>query len=443
MNKLVSRRTRMQLAFGAAVVLLLLCGLATYDAVVRLRAAQEWVSHTRDVQSALADLNNLSSRAGRARTRYIDTGEDSFLQDFQAAAGEMLPKLGRLNEMTSDNPDRREDWRQLEAITGRRLSLLNRSVQLKQSGSSDAAEQARLRQQIIDVSAEADSLLEKMQNDEQELLDQRRQHSERLFHTTAYILCGVFLVVLLLFFFHYRLVNTELRAREQAEESLRGLSVRLLELQDQERRKFSRELHDSLGQYLVGVKMNLTMLGNSLPANSIITESIRLLDEAITETRTISHLLHPPLLDETGFASAARWYVEGFAKRSGIPTNLDIPESLDRLPSALELALFRVLQESLTNVHRHSKSPRADVSLRLFRDEVVLRVRDYGKGIPREVLDRFRLNRAHGGVGLTGMRERIHELGGRLEMDSDGHGTQVVAKMPRLERKPALEASAD
>jgi two-component system, NarL family, sensor kinase len=264
-------------------------------------------------------------------------------------------------------------------------------------------------------------------------LASRRRHSERLFRITGYILGAVFLLVLLLFFVHYRLLNVELRAREQAEASLRALSVRLLELQDQERRKFSRELHDSLGQYLAGVKMNLAMLANSISANPLVSESMTLLDEAMTETRTISHLLHPPLLDETGFASAARWYVEGFAKRSNIPTSLDLPEDLGRLPAPIELALFRVLQEGLTNVHRHSKSPRADVSLRVFRDQVALRIRDFGRGIPEEVLDRFRRNRAHGGVGLAGMRERIHELGGELEMDSDGDGTQILVKMPRSE----------
>ena len=181
---------------------------------------------------------------------------------------------------------------------------------------------------------EADTLLQKMQDDEQLLLDARREQSERLFRITAYILSAAFLVALALFFFHYRLLNAELNAREQAEASLRALSVRLLELQDQERRKFSRELHDSLGQYLVGVKMNLTMLGNSVPANALISECMKLLDQAMTETRTISHLLHPPLLDETGFASAARWYVEGFSKRSGIQTSLDMPEDLGRLSSS-------------------------------------------------------------------------------------------------------------
>lgn len=433
----------MKLAFASAVILLLLSGFAAYDSVARLRSAQRWVSHTRDVQSALSDLNNVSARAGRARTRFVDTGEETFLQDYQTAAADIPPKLKQLEQMTADNAEQQADCARLVNNTNRRLALLEGSVQLKRSGSDNQEKQAQLRQQIIDVSAEADSLLQKMQDAEQKLLDERRLHSDRLFRLTGYILGAAFLLTLGLFSFHYRLMNAELRAREQAEASLRGLSVRLLELQDQERRRFSRELHDSLGQYLVGVKMNLTMLGNSIPTNALVSESMKLLDEAMTETRTISHLLHPPLLDETGFASAARWYVEGFSSRSGISTRLDLPEDLGRLPEPVELALFRVLQESLTNVHRHSKSSKADVSLRVFRNEVVLRIRDYGKGIPAEVLERFRQNRAHGGVGLAGMRERIHELGGELEMDSDGPGTQILVKIPHSERRNILEISAD
>jgi signal transduction histidine kinase len=433
----------MQLAFGSAVVLLLLSGLAAYDAVERLRTAQKWVGHTRDVLSALGDLNTIGTRAGRARTRYIDSGDENFFQDYQSASADIPLKLQELQKLTADNPEQLDNWAGVRDITNRRLKLLENSVQLKRSGSNDLQQQTQLRQQIIDVSAEADVLMQKMQNVEQQLLEGRREHSETLFRITGYILATAFLLALALFFLHYRLLNAELGAREQAEASLRALSARLLELQDQERRRFSRELHDSLGQYLVGVKMNLSMLGNSIPANTLVSESMKLLDEAMAETRTISHLLHPPLLDETGFGSAARWYVEGFSKRSGIPTTLDIPEDLGRLPEALELALFRVLQEALTNVHRHSKSTKADVSLRLFRTEVVLRIKDYGKGIPPDVLDRFRRNRAHGGVGLAGMRERIHELGGQLQMDSDSEGTQIVVKMPRWERRTVLEVSAD
>ena len=442
MNRRVSQRTRTQLAFGTAVILLLLSGMAAYFTVVRLRTAQRWVSHTRDVQSSLADISNISNRAGRARTRYVDSGNETFFDEYQAAAGEIPRKLKLVEALTSDNPEQHELGESLASITNRRLDLLNRSVQLKRSGSTDAQEQGRLRQEIIDVSAEADSLLQKMQDEEQLLLNHRRGHSELLFRITGYILCAAFLVALGLFVLHYKMLNAELRAREQAEASLRTLSVRLLELQDQERRKFSRELHDSLGQYLVGAKMNLAMLGKSVPGNAIVAECLKLLDQAMTETRTISHLLHPPLLDETGFGSAAKWYVEGFAKRSGVQTGLDMPEDLGRLPSSLELALFRVLQESLTNVHRHSKSKKADVSLRVSGDKVVLRVRDYGKGIPADVLDRFRRNSAHGGVGLAGMRERIHELGGQLEMDSDSRGTQVVATLPRSERRNSTEVFA-
>jgi signal transduction histidine kinase len=441
-NKQVSQRTRTQLAFGGAVILLLLSGMAAYFTGVRLRTAQRWVGRSHDVQSSLADINSTGARAGRARTRYVDTGDDSFFEEYQSAAAEIPAKLKLVEQLTSDNPEQQNLFKSAQSATNRRLDLLNQSVQLKRRGSPDAQEQARLRQQIIGVSAQADALFQQMQDEEQRLLDVRRRQSERLFRITAYILGAAFIVALALFFLHYRMLNAELRAREQAEASLRTLSVRLLELQDQERRKFSRELHDSLGQYLVGAKMNLAMLAKSVPDNALIAECIKLLDQAMTETRTISHLLHPPLLDETGFGSAAKWYVEGFAKRSGIQTGLDMPADFDRLPSSLELVLFRVLQESLTNVHRHSRSRKADVSVRLSEDKVVLRVRDYGKGIPQDVLSHFRRNGAHGGVGLVGMRERIHELGGQLEMESDSRGTQVVATLPRSERRGSAAISA-
>jgi signal transduction histidine kinase len=441
-NNQVSRRARMNRTFGLAVVLLLLSGLAAYVTVSRVLEAQGWVDHTREVQSALKDVANLSARAGRARTQFVDSGNPAFLQDYETAAAAVSAKLLKVRQLTVDNPVQKDNFNRLEDVTQRRLNLLRDSVQLRQSGSTDAPAQQQFRQEIIDASAGADSILQEMQDEEQQLLDQRQLQSEHMFRVAAYTLCAAFVLALVLFLFHYRLLNTELRAREQAETALRTLSVRLLELQDQERRRFSRELHDSLGQYLVGVKMNLSMLAKSVPNNSILSESLNLLDQAVTETRTISHLLHPPLLDENGFASAARWYVEGFAKRSGIQTSLDLPEPLERLPASLELVLFRVLQEGLTNVHRHSKSLKTEVSLRVFPDRVVLRVRDYGKGMPAEILSRFQFNRAHGGVGLAGMRERIHELGGQLEMESDGHGTEVVAILPRSERKSSAEVFA-
>ena len=167
-----------------------------------------------------------------------------------------------------------------------------------------------------------------------------------------------------------------------------------------------------------------------------------MLDQALTETRTISHLLHPPLLDEAGFASAARWYVDGFAKRSGVEINLEIPMELVRLPDSVELGLFRVLQESLTNMHRHSGSPAVDIRLNLDAKRVILEVRDYGRGMPQELLQRFQEAGTGGGVGLAGMQERISELGGRLEISAADPGTVVTVSMPISKREDTLASSA-
>jgi PAS domain S-box-containing protein len=228
---------------------------------------------------------------------------------------------------------------------------------------------------------------------------------------------------------------TELKRTEAAlharTAALHELSSRLLRTQDEERRRIARELHDSLGQYLAAVKINLDLLaGETDTSNPFFSESKELVDRCIGEVRTISHLLHPPLLDEMGFLSAAQWFVEGFAKRSGIKVTVDIPPDLQRLPDAIEIALFRVLQETLTNVHRHSRSLAAEILLAVNNGEVFLEVRDHGSGVPPDVLERFQQVGSGAGVGLAGMRERVHELGGRLEIRSDQHGTIVSVTIP-------------
>ncbi len=162
------------------------------------------------------------------------------------------------------------------------------------------------------------------------------------------------------------LIAVDVTARRNAEEALRKLSGRLLGIQDQERRRIARELHDSLGQYLAGLKIAIEMLSASPqpPRNAaLLVECSDILEKSIAETRTLSHLLHPPLLDEAGFASAASWFVNGFSERSGIPVSLDLPPDLPRLSEAIEIALFRVLQESLTNVHRHSHTASAEIKV--------------------------------------------------------------------------------
>ena len=226
-------------------------------------------------------------------------------------------------------------------------------------------------------------------------------------------------------------INTDITARKRAEESARRLSGRILSLQDDERRRIARGLHDSLGQYLAALKMNLDVFRTSKDDKAkLASDCAEIVDKCLNETRTISHLLHPPLLDEAGFDSAARWYVDGFSQRSGIKVNLNLPQKLSRMHRDVEVALFRAVQECLTNVHRHSGSSAVDVRLSLSAKQIRLEIKDDGRGIPQERLRSLNQGAADAGVGLAGMRERIRELGGSLEIRSERAGVTVIVRIP-------------
>jgi len=227
-------------------------------------------------------------------------------------------------------------------------------------------------------------------------------------------------------------------AREELESKIEGrtsalrrLSSQLIHVQDEEHRRLARELHDSVGQYLIALGMNLRQLekADSPKPSEILTECHQLLDQCMNEIRTLSHLLHPPLLDEIGFASAATSYVEEFARRSGIKSDisLDLPH---RLSEDREILLFRVLQESLTNIHRHSGSSRAAIRAGIHGETVSLEVRDYGRGISQEVLETFKTSGSGVGVGLTGIHERLREVGGKLDISSSSDGTILRVSLP-------------
>jgi two-component system NarL family sensor kinase len=226
---------------------------------------------------------------------------------------------------------------------------------------------------------------------------------------------------------------------------LQNLSQRLLQVQDEERRKIARDLHDTTGQTLAALKISVSLLQESCTKDSSVLAAIsdveQLANQAIEEIRTMSYLLHPPLLDEVGFACAAEWYIEGFAKRSGISVSAHMGESPERLPKKMEVALFRVLQESLTNVHRHSGTSAVRVCFERQAGAVMLEIRDFGRGIPAERLGGLRQASAEMGVGLAGMRERLHELNGELEIESDDKGTSLRAIIPRY--APARPQVAD
>jgi two-component system, NarL family, sensor kinase len=221
---------------------------------------------------------------------------------------------------------------------------------------------------------------------------------------------------------------TDLTARNQQRE----LTSRLQQMQDEERRRIARELHDSVGQLLAAITMNISAVKHeahklSPETAKLVDDNAAMVDEISSEIRTISHLLHPPLLDEVGLPSALRWYIDGFAQRSKIEASLEMSETLVRLPQDVEIAIFRAVQECLTNIHRHSGSPSCSVKLVQEGSRLRIEIRDSGRGIPQAK----QLNMpSSGGVGLRGMKERIRQLGGTLEIDSNTHGTVVSATLP-------------
>jgi PAS domain S-box-containing protein len=227
----------------------------------------------------------------------------------------------------------------------------------------------------------------------------------------------------------------EQRIEEQAE-SLRKLSAHLVELQDAERRRVARELHDTTAQHLAALGMNLSVIeklaGDSSPKVArLLVDSQTLVEQAMQEIRTTTYLLHPPLLDAAGLAGAVQDYADGFARRSGLAITVEVPPDFARLPRDVELALFRVVQEGLANVRRHSGSPSVTIRLAKSAAGVMLELRDAGRGIPPDKLARLRDRTGELGVGIAGMHERLHQLGGKLEIEShtnaDVPGTAVRA----------------
>jgi PAS domain S-box-containing protein len=221
---------------------------------------------------------------------------------------------------------------------------------------------------------------------------------------------------------------TDLTARNEQVE----MASRFQRMQDDERKRIARELHDSVGQLLAAIGMNQALIqvqSHKLDDSGIraFSENIHLVEEVSREIRTISHLLHPPLLDIAGLASALRWYVDGFSERSKIKVDLEIPEDFGRLPDDVEIAVFRVIQECLTNIHRHSGSSHASISLARENDRLTVKVRDGGKGISKEKQRELLLGRS--GIGFGGMRERVRQLDGTLDIQSEGSGTTVIATL--------------
>jgi signal transduction histidine kinase len=209
-------------------------------------------------------------------------------------------------------------------------------------------------------------------------------------------------------------------------------------MQDQERRRIARELHDGLGQLLAAISMNVGRVmkekAKLSPATErCVEENSRLVEQALTEIRTLSYLLHPPMLDELGLPSALKSYAQGFAERSKINVGLELNSDLGHLPKDQELCLFRIAQECLTNVHRHSGSPEATVRLVRTSSGIELEIKDEGRGLDKDIQAKLASGESVG-VGFRGMQERVRQIGGTLKVESNGHGTSVIVSLPTVQK---------
>jgi PAS domain S-box-containing protein len=559
-------------AFAFAVILLVGSSIFLLRATHSLFDSEALVSHTREVQTSLEGLSSQIFQITNSRRGFVIVGDESFLDDYHAAAALVPGDLDRLRHLTTDRPDRQQELSQVTGDIQALMNLINDSLNARIEGRSSREMDLRVTRQTATIADRVQTTLQKMRQEEDQLLAERQVASRTNYRHTLRLIFASFIIALMLliaemfllsyeftrhrqteqtarqsqeivnaFFssstvgfgildshFCYTRINdvlprmaglapeeilgrpvskvfgehgtqaeavlrevletgkpvldrevavqpagagdlrhwlinyfpiresrgkvtqvgvtaVDVTARRNAEEALRKLSGRLLGIQDQERRRIARELHDSLGQYLAGLKIAIDMLSARSPQNDpLLKECADILERAIAETRTLSHLLHPPLLDEAGFASAASWFVAGFSQRSSIPVALDLPSDLQRLPEAIEIALFRILQESLTNVHRHSRTKSAEISVDVDAEQVTIEVRDHGRGMPPDVIKQIEAETSKLGVGLAGMRERIHELGGRFAVSSDEHGTLIYASIPLgAERSSPLRIGAE
>jgi signal transduction histidine kinase len=421
--------------FVSSLIVLGLLAIAADKAAARYGSSADWVAHTKDVETEVGRVRMKAAQAEADVLEYLDSGDTERLERFRADAKEAEGHVVNLRKLTVDNAAQQTRLDRLEAglketITGlERLATLGNATNSRLTG--DASRQEATVRAHID---EVDGDLQGMRAEEQNLLVTRVQASTIAYRDVRLLFAASLIIVAVLLGLSFQSIVAQVRERRQAEAAVRKLSARLLTTQDVERRRVARELHDSVGQIFASLGMTLGPKAHdvslSAPVKRAMDDALQLVQEGVKETRTISHLLHPPLLEELGFEAAAKWYIEGFAKRSHIEVELHAPETNRRLPEGMELLLFRALQESLTNVHRHSGSQRVDVSLVSDAKAVTLRVKDYGKGISAELLETLRASPASTGVGLGGLRERVREFDGKMEIESDASGTVLTIELP-------------
>jgi signal transduction histidine kinase len=444
--------------FVLALASIAVLGLLQFRAARKLTEDHRWISHTHEVLRALADTRNFLNRADGAAQSFVITGDNRYIGSYGQAVDSIHDQLQRLRSLTADNSKQLQKLDELDPLVTAAIRTLQDEIDARKNEGLASPGLLSLENSVRMATGSTRSTIGIMEAEESELLRQRDEEAAAANQKTGGLILFGNLFALLLLSAALIALYLDMTARRKTEESLRKanqeqkdreitlrqLSGRLLRIQEQERRHMARELHDSVGQHLAALKMALDSLQSKLRADPeqaarILAECVNTARDSIKEVRTVSYLLYPPMLEELGLKSAIPTYLEGFGQRSGIRTTLEISPELGRLPVEAEVAIFRVLQESLANVHRHSGSPTAHVRLDANDGMVRLEVKDEGKGMPPGNLEDFHSGLPGMlGVGLRGMNERMRQFGGRLEVASTDQGTIITATVPSKESQPLV-----
>jgi signal transduction histidine kinase len=473
------------LAFGVALVAIISIGALQYRTALQLAEDNRRVSHSQDVLRELEAVRTSLNRADAFLQSFVATDDTSYLSPYRQAVVDLRQHLRTLRMLSAGSPSQQQTEGTIEGSAAESIRALQAEADARNISRLSAERVLQLENPIRKATADVRTLAGDMQTQEFKVLREWREHGQQANNQTNLLIListivGCAFIVSAGIGLQLDLaergraevgrvhaykalqgakeeLEREVQAKaeaqirlENSERSLRQLSLELLRTQDEERRRIGRELHDSVGQYLAVLKMGLDSLRKSIFASrkdergqeKKLDECTAFVDETIKEVRTMSYLLHPPLLESCGLISAIPTYIEGFSKRSGIKVTLDIPSNFGRLSDNVELAIFRVLQESLTNVHRHSGSPTANVRLLAEGGALTLEISDQGRGIaPAKLTPQSDLP-ATLGVGLQGMKERMRQLGGKLELKSGTGGTTIRAAVPHVTATSARAASA-
>jgi len=469
------------IAFGVALASIAAIGALQYRTLQRLNEDNLRVSRNQEILRELGAIRSTTNRADAFVQSFVVTGQGDDLAQYSQVVADLHQHLQTLQALNVGNSFQYANAVALEGLANETIRTLQTESNARRTGTLSAEKLLSLESPVRKTIGDQRALTLVMQTAELKALKDWREQAQGTNHQTnqlvlfgAALACGLLCSAGIALYIdlaergkversrinaHAALqrtnlaLETQIREKtetelklQQSERSLRQLSLRLLKTQDEERRHIGRELHDSLGQYLAALNMGLQSLKGSiapdpagLRAHEKLSECSNLTAESLREVRTMSYLLHPPLLEECGLSSAIPSYLQGFSKRSGIQVTLDISPGFGRLPEDVELALFRVLQESLTNVHRHSGSRTAHVRALMHDGLVTIEISDHGSGLSVE--SRSDLS-GMSGVGLKGMMERMRQFGGSLEIDSSDAGTTIRAIAPHTSPKSAKAASA-